>query len=110
MQPALENVLRRRRDRAIAIVLGIKERKCDPHLPEQAQRELRKVILDQFNDLHSLMMDIADSLDSGGVTLNELYLEKLDEKLDAIIDAVQVQQDTSSPRDPLEPKPLSKVT
>lgn len=103
MQPALENVLRRRRDRAIAICLGVKERKCDQHLPEQAQRELRKVILDQFNDFHSLVIDIADSLDSGDVTLNELYLEKLEDKLDQIIDAVQPS------RTMMEPKPLTKV-
>ena len=78
MQPALENMLKRRRDRSIATILGIKERECDPHLPDRAKRVLRKVILDQFNDFYDVVLDVAASLDTGEVTLNEHYLDKID--------------------------------
>lgn len=69
-----ERLLARRRDRSIAIILGVKERECDPYLPEEASRKLRKVILDQFNDFAMLVHDLADS----GVVLNQEYLDKLD--------------------------------
>jgi hypothetical protein len=70
----IERLVARRRDRAIAIVLALKERECDAYLPEEASRKLRKVILDQFNELAALVGDVADS----GVILNQEYLEKLD--------------------------------
>lgn len=79
MQTALETMLRKRRDRSIATILGIKERECDPHLPERTKQLLRKVILDQFNDFYTLVMDVTDSLDTGEVVLNEVYLAKIDE-------------------------------
>lgn len=78
MQQLLGDILAKRRDRAIAIVLGVKERECDRHLPQEARSKLRKVVLDQFNDLHDLSMDLIRSLDNGDVVLNEVYLEKLD--------------------------------
>lgn len=78
MQPALEQMLKRRRDRAIATILGIKERECDPHLPDAARQRLRKVVLDQLNDFYDVVLDVAASLDTGEVTLNEMYLDKID--------------------------------
>lgn len=71
-------LLSRRRDRAIAIILGVKERECDFYLPEDVSRTLRKVILDQFNDFAMLAEDIASS----NVVLNQRYLEKLDSILE----------------------------
>lgn len=79
MQQLLGDILAKRRDRAIAIVLGVKERECDRHLPPEARTKMRKVVLDQFNDFHDLSMDLIRSLDNGDVVLNELYLEKLDQ-------------------------------
>lgn len=78
-QQLLGDILAKRRDRAIAIVLGVKERECDIHLPPQARSKLRKVVLDQFNEFHDLSMDLIRSLDNGDVVLNEIYLEKLDQ-------------------------------
>lgn len=78
MQQALTDLLAKRRDRAIAIILGVKERDCDSHLPPEARSKLRKVILDQINEFYEMAMDITRSLDTGDVTFNELYLEKLD--------------------------------
>lgn len=78
MQTALQDVLARRRDRAIAIVLSIKERECDKDLSAQASQKLRKVVLDQFNEFYDLVSDIMASLDNGDAVLNEEYLSKLD--------------------------------
>lgn len=72
------DILGRRRDRAIAIVLGVKERECDRHLPPEARQKLRKVVLDQFNDFHDLCADLMKSFDTGDVVLNELFVERLD--------------------------------
>lgn len=71
-------LLHRRRDRAIAIILGVKERECDFYLPDEVSRSLRKVILDQFNDFATIAEDLASS----NVVLNQRYLEKLDSILE----------------------------
>lgn len=86
MQPALEHMLKKRRDRSIATILGVKEREIDPHLPERSRQMLRKVVLDQFNDFYALVMDVASSLDTGEVTLNEIYLEKIDRIHDELVE------------------------
>lgn len=78
MQQALTDVIAKRRDRAIAVLLGIKEREIDQYLPLEARALMRKAILDQLNDFYGLVVDVLGSLDNGDVVLNELYLEKLD--------------------------------
>lgn len=86
MQQVLVDILAKRRDRAIAIVLGVKERECDRFLPPQAQTKLRKVVLDQLNDLHELAMDLIRSLDSNtDAVINEVWLQKIDEIHDAVV-------------------------
>ena len=75
----LSDMLARRRDRAISIILGMKEKECDRHLPKDASQKMRKVVLDQVNDLVDFAMDLCNSLDNGEVVLNEDYLKKLDE-------------------------------
>lgn len=88
---ALMHLLAKRKDRSIAIILTVKERDCDKHLPEHASLRLRKVILDQLNEMYSMMIDVADSLDAGDVTLNEMYLTKLDAIYEAVTrEAVEV--------------------
>lgn len=79
MQPALTEVIARRRDRAIAVLLGVKEKEVDQYLPPEVRVRLRKVILDQLNDFHSLVVDVMRSLDNGEVVLNDLYMERLDD-------------------------------
>lgn len=79
MQQVIADVLARRRDRAIAILLGLKDRECDSYLPRDVSIKLRKAILDQFNEMHDLCVDVMRSLDTGEVVLNEIYLQKLDE-------------------------------
>lgn len=82
----LPEMLARRRDRAISIVLGLKERECDQFLPKETSQKLRKVVLDQFNDLVDFAMDVCNSLDNGEVVLNEVYLQKIDDLHDCLVE------------------------
>lgn len=101
MQPALEALLKKRKDRSIAIILGVKERDCDRHLPEQASLRLRKVILDQLNEFYEMVIDITASLDTGEVVLNEEYLGKIDRMVEELA-ALRGAQDIPA-------RPLRKV-
>jgi hypothetical protein len=61
-----EDILKKRRDRAIAIILSVKEREVDPLLAGQADgdkalRVLRKAVLDQMNDFYDMALDVASS-------------------------------------------------
>lgn len=87
MQQSLVDFLHRRKQRAIASIMSVKEREIDPLLPDHVQRKLRKVILDQVNGLYEALFDVAASLDTGEVALNEDYLRKIDELHAAIVDA-----------------------
>lgn len=80
MQDALADLLKRRRDRAIAIILSIKERECDSYLPRETRIKLRKVVLDQLNEFYDVAVDIMLSLDpEETVHFNEVWLDKIDE-------------------------------
>lgn len=81
----LKEMLGRRRDRAISIILSVKERECDKMLSRDQSQKLRKVILDQMNDLADFSMDVCNSLDTGDVILNEVYLRKLDAVYDIVV-------------------------
>lgn len=89
MQPVLADVLQRRKNRAIAIILGLKERECDPQLTKASSDALRKVVLDQFNDFYEMCVDVMKSLDTGEVGLNEIYMDRLVAKLDDIHEYVK---------------------
>jgi hypothetical protein len=77
-QQLLTDILAKRRDRVIAIILGVKERECDKFLNPQASSKLRKVVLDQVNDYHDLCCDLIRSLDTDEVVLNEIFVDRLD--------------------------------
>lgn len=79
MDSQVKALLAKRRDRSIAKVLGFKERECDEFLPSHLRQDLRKVILDEINDFYDLALDLLSSLDNGTVLLNQVYLDKLDE-------------------------------
>lgn len=81
------DLVRRRRDKALAAILGVKEREADPHLPVEVRRALRKVVLDQVNDLVGLVEDLLGAVataQDGTVVLNELYLTKIAEIHEAV--------------------------
>lgn len=85
MNNSLIELLARRRDRAIATILNVKERECDEHLPAHARAALRKVVLDTVNDFYDVCIDVAKSLDNDSVVVNQAYIER---KLDEIYEAV----------------------
>lgn len=84
MQTPLKDLIEKRRDRAIAKILGVKEREIDPHVPAYVSQKLRKVVLDQVNEFADVILDVMGSLDSGEVILNEAYLERLGQIHEAI--------------------------
>lgn len=79
MGEMVKELLAKRRDRSIAIILGTKEREMDRFLPPEVSVTFRKVVLDQINDFYDLALDVLRSLDDGTVILNQEYLTKLDE-------------------------------
>lgn len=85
------DLLHRRRDRAIAAILGVKERDADPHLPPDVARKLRKAVLDQLNDLTAMVEDLLatvgpeDDGEAVGVVLNGHWLAKLGEIHDVVV-------------------------
>lgn len=74
-----KDLISKRKDRALAIILSVKEAECDPYLPEDAQHALRKVVLDQVNSFYDLVLDVINSLDTGAVELNSHYLDMISE-------------------------------
>lgn len=72
--------LGKRRDRAIATLLGFKERECDEYLPPHIQQALRKEILDQVNELCDVAFDLMSA-----PGLNQVYLDRIDEMYEKLI-------------------------
>lgn len=73
----VNSLIEKRKNRAIAIILSMKDRECDPYLSDDAQYKMRKVILDQINELFEYTTDIIDALTSGQeIAVNEYYLER----------------------------------
>lgn len=89
-----DEILRKRRDRTIAIILGLKEREVDPLLTQmpggsRASGLLRKVILDQINDFYDMALDVASSGTVEGFEFNpEVWLPRIDRHLVALQQAV----------------------
>lgn len=72
------DMLAKRRDRAIATILRVKENECDKFLPGDVSRRMRKVVLDEMNDFCEMALDLMSSFDSGA-DVNELWLQKINE-------------------------------
>jgi hypothetical protein len=90
-----EDILKKRRDRTIAIILGIKEREVDQILvnhPEghRASHALRKVILDQVNDFYDIALDVASSSGADDYEFNpEVWSKRIEGQLRDMTRAVQ---------------------
>lgn len=81
-----EELIQRRKDKAIAIILRMKENDCDPHLPPAVRIKLRKIVLDQLNDFTDLVLDVVSSLENSEVVVtNELWLQKLNEVHEVVV-------------------------
>ena len=81
-----KELIAKRKDRAIAIILSIKEKECDQWLPPEASHALRKCVLDQINSLYDLTLDVISSMDSNGVELNQYYLDLISDLHEAVIE------------------------
>src|SRR4051812_19740653 len=57
MQEGVQELVERRMKRALAAILGMKEREVDAYLPEPLAAKLRRVILDEFNDFEQVIVD-----------------------------------------------------
>ena len=82
MANGLKEMLAKRKDRSIATILSYKDEEMDSFLPEDVSREFRKIVLDQLNDLYDFSLDILRSVETGSVTINEEYVERLAAALD----------------------------
>lgn len=69
--------LAHRRNRTIAAILGYKEQHLDAVLTEEQRAMLRKIVLDNVNELFDTAKAIIE--DSDRVIVNEYYLRKIDE-------------------------------
>jgi hypothetical protein len=85
MDSGYSDIVNKRKDRAIAIILGVKEKEADGSLTPEVRQVLRKVVLDQINDLSEFTIDIIKSLDNGDV-INEHYFQRLEEKIDSLME------------------------
>ncbi len=81
----VKELISKRKDRAIAIILSVKENECDEYLPQDAQYSLRKVVLDQINSFYDLVLDVVSSVDSDSVELNQYYLDLISELHETLI-------------------------
>lgn len=81
---SVKEMLSKRKDRAIATILSYKDLEVDPHIPQEIRVQLRKVVLDQLNDLYDFSLDLIRSVESGEVTINEEYVERLNAALDRV--------------------------
>lgn len=72
---SLEDIAGKRRDRCLAAILSVRD-EVSPHLPEELGRKLRKVILDQVNDLTETLVDLMKAVNDDSVLVNEYFLER----------------------------------
>jgi hypothetical protein len=74
-------LIEKRRGRAIKAILRVKEARADPHLPPPVADELRRVVLEELNDLTEVVLTVFASLEQrldDGAVYNQLWLERLE--------------------------------
>lgn len=74
-----EKIIARQRDRTIAAILEFREREI-PNIDDASARGLRKVILDQVNDLANLCLDLLD-----GAAVNDYWIDKINEMHEVVV-------------------------
>lgn len=96
-----DELLKKRKDRAVAIVMNIIERDIHPllnQLPEgkrePAKRKLRKVILDQFNDFYDMARDVALSGEAATFWFND---EEWEHRFEVIWEQATKEDDDARP-------------
>lgn len=76
-------IIDRRAKRAAATILGFKDRECRVYLPDEVDDKLRKIVLDQINELAHLAIDCVNSVSDTNMT-NQMYVELLEEIRDNV--------------------------
>lgn len=71
------SIVAKRRDRCIATILSFKENEIDEYIDTELSGDLRKVILDNINDVCNLAVDLLDDAS----IVNDVFLDKLDEMI-----------------------------
>lgn len=71
------SIVAKRRDRCIATILSFKEDEIDGYIDTELSSDLRKVILDNINDVCNLAVDLLDDAS----IVNDVFLDKLDEMI-----------------------------
>ncbi len=87
-------LLKKRRDRSLAIILGVKEREVDPLLPngrqgDRASKLMRKVVLDQMNDFYDFCLDVVGSTEAANMQYNPEIWEARLLRFDRFLDSVE---------------------
>lgn len=83
-----DEILKKRRDRACAIILGVKERELDPILKDapggdKASKAMRKAVLDQVNDFYDLALDIVNSSEAKDFEFNaDVWMRRIEGTLE----------------------------
>jgi len=75
MSAAKSQLIARKRDRAIATLLSFKEDEVDPFIDNDVSDELRKLVLDLFNDVANIAIDLVDE----SSVINEIFLDRIEE-------------------------------
>lgn len=81
MDDATVRLIEKRARRAIATILGFKDREMD--LPDDVNDQFRKVVMDQVNELSHLAVDCLNSVSDAKAT-NQFYVEVLQEIRDEL--------------------------
>lgn len=79
MEKGIKDLLDRRKNRSIAIIMAAMEESAYEYLPEDVASSIRKVTLDQINDFYNLVLDVLNSMDNSNVALNKYYLDILED-------------------------------
>lgn len=82
MDDATAKIIEKRARRAIATILGFKDREMD--LPDDVNDRFRKVVMDQVNELAHLSIDCLNSVSDAKAT-NQLYWDLLQEIRDELV-------------------------
>ena len=86
MQAELQQLIDRRRGRAIKAILRVKERDVDPIVPPHVAAELRRVVLEELNDLTEVVVAVVDSLlDDSTTNVNEHWISLVEEIHGAVV-------------------------
>lgn len=85
MQASVRQILKRRRDRSIYAVMSVAEEQCGLGKGTEAHEAVRRVVMNQFNVFHDLVVDVMESMVGEGPVLNEVWLEKLEEIHQAVV-------------------------